>query len=463
MDNRKQKLMDLGTSLLAQTLLDLAEQSKQVNQLVNQLISPPEEVFKRFKRTLNRLKNCSRYVGYREIDDFARKLRVMLMGLKAGMTESLSGLEHVVAFYECDGPIFEMCNGYEDQIALIFSIDARDVFREFATRIAEKNQIAATVLKLLPKDRYGVRRALMDCASDYLPEPVIRAMIETLEGWVREAGDPDTKERLQNAILSLAKQVHDPVLFEKTRLEIWERKPTIAFEDIAKVYLECDQVDAALTWIEKLEGSNGSTRDALMLEIYRKQGDTERLARLLQQSLRATYNLDTFQELLEVIGPDRREEVLEQELAQIMLATTFSDTTARFLTAVGRVDEAETYVLKHAARLDQGYYGILVPLAEAMVSACRPLIASLIFRSLVTSVLQQGYAKAYHHGVNYLLKLDQLAEHPFDLRGYPSHKAFMNQIMAEHPRKRSFWQQYEEKIKVRNVHVSKKMLQLGDT
>lgn len=79
-----------------------------------------------------------------------------------------------------------------------------------------------------------------------------------------------------------------------------------------------------------------------------------------------------------------------------------------------------------------------------MESENRHLVTSLIFRSLLLSILERGYTKAYPHGVRYLKKLDILSEAITDWKEFNNHEAFKKQIIEAHSRKRSFWSKYED-------------------
>ncbi len=116
---------------------------------------------------------------------------------------------------------------------------------------------------------------------------------------------------------------------------------------------------------------------------------------------------------------------------------------AEFLIAVGKIDEAELYLLKRADQLDGNHYGSLLSLAEAMEAENRHLVTCLIFRSLLISILERGYTKAYPHGIRYLKKLDKLALGVSDWKEFNHHEAFKDQIVEVHGRKHSFWSKYE--------------------
>lgn len=74
-----------------------------------------------------------------------------------------------------------------------------------------------------------------------------------------------------------------------------------------------------------------------------------------------------------------------------------------------------------------------------------PLAASLIYRSLLDSIMERKKTMAYGYGAHYLKKLDALAEGISDWQGVPDHQAFMTEFRAQHGRKYSFWDRYDAK------------------
>lgn len=68
-----------------------------------------------------------------------------------------------------------------------------------------------------------------------------------------------------------------------------------------------------------------------------------------------------------------------------------------------------------------------------------------MYRSLLISILERGYTKAYPHGIRYLKKLDKLAASIADWKEFNHHEVFKAQIKEAHGRKRSFWSKYEVK------------------
>jgi hypothetical protein len=301
-NNRKQKLIDLGAETLAEVLLDLAVHSEAADDLIEQLIATPKENVQRFKSKLASLKQSRLFIDWRGASSFARELEMLLQDVKAGIDDPLTGVELVAAFYESDNTVFEMCDDSSGNIGDVFRYDAKELFLKYASRCAEKEKIADIILKLNQKDDYGIRDTLIDCAEECLPEPVIRTMISMLQKWADKEKDEYGKRHHLMLIESLARQIKDAELFEKTRIASWRKLSTEALIDIARVYLESGDIETSHSWLKKIpEGETFQEykRDQLLLEIYQKQGDSEKLTDLLYQKFRSYHSTETLQALLE--------------------------------------------------------------------------------------------------------------------------------------------------------------------
>lgn len=447
-DARKQKLIDLGAETLADAFLNLAVHSDEADDLIEQLIATPKENVQRFKKKLSGLKRRKRFISWRESASFSRQLEMLLQDLKSGVDDPITGVELVAAFYEADNTIFEMCDDSSGNIGDVFRYDAKELFVDYASRCTDKEKIADIILKLNLKDNYGIRDTLIDCAAECLTEEIIRTMIATHQKWADKEKDEYGKRHHLMLIESLARQIKDAKLFEKTRIASWGKPSTAALIDIARVYLESGDVETAHSWLKKIpegETFQAYERDKLLLEIYQKQGDSEKLSDLLFQKFRSYPSTDTLQALLDVIGHDKRDEVITAEVGQFLKSDRLRKSDAEFLISIGKIDEAEEYLLGRAAQLDGNHYGSLLSLAETMEAENRHLVTSLIYRSLLASILERGYTKAYPHGIRYLKKLDKLAVTVSDWKEFNHHEAFKDRIYQNHGRKHSFWSKYEVK------------------
>lgn len=322
---------------------------------------------------------------------------------------------------------------------------AKDLFLEYARYCTDKEWLTNQLFKLNRDDDFGVRDAVVDCTAEYLPEPNIRTLIGM---FLKAAGNESNeygKRHWYLLVESLARQIRDARLFEQTRIISWGEPSTAACVDIAGVYLECGDTRTALSWLERIPPSEtyqSRERDQLLLVIHGQLGQTEKQVEVAWRIFRRFRSKGTLAELLSIIGVDRCESVTNGEVKAILDNKTLSLPDAAFLVELGRMDEAESYLLEREDQLNGDFYGSLLPLAEAMENDGRHLVATMVFRTLLDSILRRGQAKTYTHGVRYLRKLDQLAKSILDWRSLDNHDTYLQQLRQIHGRKTSFWSQY---------------------
>ncbi len=407
-----------------------------------------DENLKRCKRKIAGLKRASRFVPFKESSGFARELETVLQEIKAGVDDPLTGVELIVAFFETDAGTFGRCDDSNGFIGDVYGIDAQKLFVEYASRLTDKEKIVDILFELNQKDDYGVRDVLIDCANQYLPVSNIRAMISMFQTCCNQANDVNNTRHWLRLIESLARQIKDAALFEKARLASWSELSTAACVDISQVYLESGDTQRALSWVEKVPENDTfllRERNQLLIEIYRNLGDQDKLYTILHRNFRLYRSVDTLQELLDVIGKDKQYDVVEKEVNALMNQSKFNISDAEFLLSIGKIDEAETYILSHANQLNGDLYTGLIHLARGMEKENHALVASILYRALLTSILTRGYIKAYSYGIRYLMKLDRLSTKISDWKGFDDHEAFVVQIKQEHGRKRRFWESYNSK------------------
>ena len=445
---RKQKLIDLGAELLAESLIELAERLDVANDLVERILTTPMENIKRFKTKLSTLKRSTHFVHWRESAGLAGELEVLLQDIKAVVDDPLTGVKLVASFYETDDGTLANCDDSSGNVQEVYCYDAKILFVEYASRCTEKKKIADIIFKLIQKDDYGVRDTLIDCAGEYLPESDIRIMIAKIKKLSEHEPKSYIKSHWLHQIESLARQVKDAKLFEETRIESWGELSTASYIDISRVNLESGDPVTALSWVKKIpenESFQSYERGELLIDIYSRLGDTEKLTETLYRKFRTHRSTETLQELLDVIGNDKHDEIVSEEVVKILAQKDLSLNDSEFLAAMGKIDAAESYLLDRSEQLNGYLYGSLLLLAKTMAAQDRHLVTSIIYRSLLNAILERGYTKAYPHGVMYLIKLDKLAVLIHDWIHFDNHEIYTKQIHEAHGRKRSFWAQYAER------------------
>ncbi len=270
-------------------------------------------------------------------------------------------------------------------------------------------------------------------------------MILRLQELSDSESDQSDRRHWYHQIESLAQQIKDAPLFEKTRRASWGTTSTASRIDIAEAYFESGDPQTALSWLQRIseeEAFQENERDELYLKVFGQMGDHEGQSEVAWQIFRRSRSARTLDQLVAVQGEDRRDEVVEGEVLEILRDQALSYVDAAFLTEIARFDAVGTYLVDRADKLDGDYYDRLLPIAEVMEATAHPLAASVVYRALLESILKKARSKIYHYAVRYLKKLDLLAGTVPDWGQIDDHKTYFDQMQAKHKRKTSFWSKY---------------------
>ena len=443
----RNRLIELGPERLTDVLLNLADRHRDAEAIVKRLTATPQENTKRFKAKLAGIKRRRRFLGRGASFAFADELRGLLQDLRAGIHDYLMGVRLVVEFYKADDAIFRQCDDSYGNIGDIFRIDASNLFVSFAANCDDKEELIDLVLELNREDEYGVRDSLFQCASEYLPDEAMRSMVDRLWDLSRKETDEDRTLHWISGVESLARQMKDAPLYEKARLALWPELSAAACIDIARIYLETGDAQTALKWLRRIPNRDHfkvHEQDDLLLTVYKTIGDQEKLESVAWRIFRRDRTEHTLACLLDAIGEDMRDQVIEGEIRAILESDHLSYSDATFLIEINHLDEAESYLLDRWEQLDGDLYTSLLPLADHMEASRRWVTASVLYRALLDSILRRGKSKYYTHGVRYLKKLDTLDLRIHDWRNISPHREYTQVLRKNHGRKTSFWSRYEK-------------------
>lgn len=446
-DKRKNKLVDLGTDALAEALLKLAEHDDRADRLLERLTSDPDDIIKKFRRRINGLKRRTRYIHWRESKQFAAVLDELLEDMEEANPEPCVGMALVASFLETDHAVVGNCDDSSGHIGDIYRYGAHSLFAQYASSCQDKKKVLALLMKTYSNDPYGVREGLMDKAREMLGNEDAKNAIHLFEILAGEEADEYQKRHFQRAIESLARQTGDAKLFEKVRLESQEEPGTSTCLDIARVYMEGNDPQTALEWIDRIlphETFMDREKRDLLQQIYGQLGDSRKQEEIAWLTFRKCRTLNTLGKLLRIIGEEKRKQVIEDEAGFIIDdgRTEYSD--IQFLIDVKKFDEAEICILVKAGTkiLNGEFYYTLLPMARAMESEGKMLAASVIYRSMLDSILERKFYNGYVHAARYLQKLDILAVDIDDWQDLGEHGMYHVWLNQVHGKKSSFWRRY---------------------
>lgn len=436
-DDRLHKLIEHGPERLAQALLDLAARDDRAHDLVEQLLTTPAESSARVYRRLDGLRHDKRFFGRRGAPSFAAELRSILADIEAATPDPREGLELVAAFYRSDSQAFEMADDSDGDIGEVYRYAALQLWTAFADACDDKDWLIGLVLDLREHDGYGVRDAILESASEYLPEEAMRTLIAKL----RARAGPSDHAPLY-AAAGLAKQILDPELFESiTKESDGGDLPMEAHAELAQIYLGLGNPAAALECAKNMPEGRFHTDEKrkVLLSIHQRLGNLDQAKEIAWTAFRERRSTESLEALVAVIGEDQREHALDESVELIANQETFDPADACFLAAVGRRDEAEACLLRNAKSLNGDRYSQLLYLAETMEDGQRHVCASILYRALLDSILRRAKSKTYGHAAKYLRKLVALAKLVRDWGGVEDHHSYRSRLEEQHRRKHAFW------------------------
>ncbi len=432
----RQRLIALGVEAVADALLGLAERSEAADAVVQRLVATPEENVQRFKAKLAGLKRGRRFIPWGEAEGLARQLEDMLHDLASNVDDPCQGAELVMSFYTTDNGTLGRCDDSSGFVGDVYRLEAADLFVGYASRCEKKERLAKRALKLVADDGYGVRDAILHRAVEYLPENIIRKhLIAPLEEQAESVQDEFEGRACFHLIESLALQLKDAPLFEKTRIASWGEPNGPACLSIARAYLDSGDARTALTWVERFpseERFRAYERDQLLLEIHGRLGNRAQQEEAAWRLFRRHRSTETLNDLLSVIGEERRADIVADEVTAILDVPNLSESDAWFLIENNHMEEADTYLIERAEQLDGANYWLLLELVEPFEATGRQLAVTAIYRALLDSVLERGYTKAYSHAARYLKALDRIAETVEEWRGLVAHDTYAAQLRERH-------------------------------
>lgn len=430
---------------MAKALFQLSEYNQTAQDVVARLVATEAENIKRIKAKITGLKRRSRFIDWRESSSFSNELSMILRNLKEGISDPCTGAELVLLFFKTDDNIMNLCDDSSGCIGDIYRYEASDLFNYYAQACQNKEKLAKALFELNKEDDFGLRDSLFENSTQFLPEPQLRTMVDGY--WsLMEKETGDYKKRHWGLLIELlAKELKDAPLFEKVRLYAWPNISTAACKDIADIWLDSGQPDKALEWLNRIDHSEtylSAERNALLLTIHGQLGNKQQQEQIAWEIFRSYRSPKTLNDLLSIIGEEKREQVIAKETEILLAEKGLSTSHAHFLIDMNCIDLAESYIFERKEQLNGAFYYILPDLAKIMEKNEKYLTATVILRALLDSILERAKSKTYSHGIRYLKTLDKLSKKINDWRDISTHSNYVNELRKVHGRKSSFWSKY---------------------
>lgn len=438
--------------VLVSLLLELAAGHADVQErlLRMQLADRPDKLAAALKKTLTAWKRSKKFMDYREAREFGREAETWLSNVAQELTprDPAAAVTLFESFIEADASWFDRADDSDGCIG-----DAvRSACLHWLQAAAQCETPAAAwlapLMRLSDADEYGAREELLRRADLLLDEAALRElaalyaarMAEAVAGAREAERKPYGVYKLSAALSLLSDLLRDPDIRVRAVLSYSPDPNPLQRAEFAEAYIEAEQPERALPWLEGDWGHLDERRQGLLAQALGALGRFEESAPIRQRIFEGNLSVFAFQAWLEHL-PDTAHEQARARAHSV--AREHADSLAATTLLLHLDDEvgAERRLIADCALIDGNDYLRLVPLAETLRERELLLGETAVLRALLCSILERARAKAYGHAAQYWARLHELAEAVDSLEPLSSHADFAAAIRARHCRKTAFWTQ----------------------
>jgi len=310
-------------------------------------------------------------------------------------------------------------------------------------------QLAQLVYERIHGDSYTIKNEMIPKFAEALGTEGLHTLQSRLKGDIEDLSQPDltkTDDFESTRITRWLKQIADALgdVDEYIALVESENQEQSEAIPIARRLFEAGRLQEALAYIEKCTSRFASIRSYDYHRLKSKTlvalGREEEARVVLWHEFFSSPSMSTFESILELTSDEDKTEA-RQKAAVLAESHRSPEQAAHFLVQINELDRAAQLVQQRLAEMSGTSYTTLPDVAKALAQS-HPLQAWDLYRILLLDILHRAHSKAYHHAVDYLMHMEELAQRA----NIQSQQAeFMAAMRQTHGRKSSFWAQVKSR------------------
>lgn len=465
MNKLSEKLKQLDKNELIEFIAQLHSETPELKQRIELLASKHSatEQISLLKKRVQSLKRGTRYIDYRTAHQFGNELYDLVNHIAELVKQKHAPqavFELVDGFMQSHGNTFERVDDSSGFVGDLYQQGA-ELWLKAASELHQQ-QAGAKSTKTSSQNGYDWPKELLKrfndngyaAWDDLLKNSAILLTSDELEqlAWRFENDihtaqqNPPSAERYNSAaahaklgLEGVAIALNNPELIEKSTLLISPSPNELQKLSLAQTLLELGHAQRALNWLNGDWNARFQSEQQKLLDAcYQATGDKNALLQLRRERYEAQPDANNLQALLAISSP---QEIEDLKMGAIQKAQSIEHFSLRIntLIALEAVTEAANEVMLAGCKLSEVGYYVLPDWAKSFAKHNQPLAATLCYRTLTDDILNAARSKAYHHAVNYLKKLCELAPFINDYQGHSQHHDYVNQLSLQHKRKTAFW------------------------
>jgi len=449
-------LTALGLEKLVEILIEESASNKALKARLQTALagtSGPEEIARLIDKRLDALEKARTSINSARGRDLAVELSGLVRNIQSelGVADSFAAYERIMRLLSLRLGMEQRLRADSARLTKVFS-EIEVAVAELTVSLPQAKQVKAVLIleKERKRDRYGERIGFFGNLLCGLAKPAADAWQALLEGQLKAVDPAQSASRLLQRLFMHNGNLDGFIGLEKAKPE--NRQDTFA---IARMLHEAGRSAEALDWVRKTipglrivhingisagVGPDYQVRDRKLLEAdildAMKQRDAAQAIRW--NGFLETFDPDVLKRYIAKLDDFAEFDELDKAFA-VVLASKHIHEALFFLIEWPKLDLAAKHVMAHAKKWDGGDYEVLLQAAQAL-SEDYPVAATLLYRILLTHILDRGLSGAYEYAAVYMRELATLSLRLPEKPPFVDHAAFVGDLQNRHSRKYGFWQ-----------------------
>ncbi|MFM2280368.1 MAG: hypothetical protein RLZZ444_2599 [Pseudomonadota bacterium] len=452
----RKSLAELGLDKLVEILLAEAASNKPLKARLETALAGTagkEEVARMIGHRLDLLEKAKTSINRPRAKDLTVELTGLIRTIEAelGAADTRLAVEQLLRLAGMRDSFEKRLNSDSARLIAVFA-DAETAAGTLILDMGEDDQLklVPTIEAARAKDRYGESEEFYSRLIKGLSRKAARAWQDLLEPQLAAPERTIGVSRLLQRLYQENGDVDGFVRLEARKPA--DRQDTMA---VAGLLMREGRFEAALEWVRKPPAAKRILHVhglAVMVGPDYEQKERRLLEADILDHLKRREEAQTLRWQVFLDGFDA--DVLRRYIARLDDFAEFDETdraiaaaldsdriheALAFLVAWPKLEKAALLVERHKAEWDGRNYELLLPAAEALETS-HPQAAVILYRALISNILDRGISAAYEAAAGYLKRLASLSVHLQGLGAPPDHADFVIGLQSRHPRKFGFWQ-----------------------
>lgn len=492
---QKQALTKLSKATLVNFVAEVQGVDKLLDKKIERLLlqSDTPKLIKKLTSNLKGLRRRHAFVEYWKVSEFVTELQYLfddIMTLYPEQVETCLNLLEL--FIESSNSSLQRCED-SSEVAKVYRSAAQSWLtvasscysQEKTTVPVDEQDILSQAwqsrVKILIDDNdygfghiYGTKEALIEGINELLSESEISGLIDDYKQYYEGLFEPDLsagkkaqslkslhshnranhQEKLKTEVtlVGLAKALSDVAIFEKVYLRIYPKNSMALAQlnELLTFMVNNQAYEIAEQYLSEVWQSRNKREQLQRLdwlsEIQRLKGEPQAQIQTLKEAFELHASPQRLKSIMAIASPTEQAKLrklayqLVEQQSDIILAVTL-------LLEIGEIKLAnQVAVTRHLEFVDIHYETLTRLLKELPDDTY--LIRVIIYRSLLSDILDNGRSKAYGHAARYYKKLLQMdftiSRGQAGYNGLASHQQYTAELMQKHGKKYSFWERIED-------------------